>query len=134
MSVKVVLDTNIFVSSFYGGNPEKIIDLWLGGDITLCLSDKIIEEYVEILLRMRPTLGDELERLLALFSESFNLVFTKKTPSLSIVKADSDDDKFIECAVALKADFIITGDKALEAIGEYRGVKIVSPAKFLTMR
>ena len=42
----------------------------------------------------------------------------------------SDDDKFIECAVALKAEAIITGDKALRAIEEYMGITIVNPDQF----
>ena len=39
---------------------------------------------------------------------------------------------FIECAVALKAGFVITGDKALKAIQQYMNIKIVSPNEFLS--
>jgi len=47
------------------------------------------------------------------------------------VKNDPDDDKFIECAVALKVEVIITGDKALKAMNEYMGIKILTPRQFL---
>ena len=43
------------------------------------------------------------------------------------VEDDPDDDKFIECAVALKADFVVTGDKALLAVEDYMGIKITTP-------
>ena len=48
-----------------------------------------------------------------------------------MVKEDPDDDKFIECAVALKADCIISGDKALLAVKDYMGIKILNPKNFV---
>ena len=59
------------------------------------------------------------------------MLFAAKTPALKIVKSDPADDKFIECAVALKADVVITGDRALQAIGDYMGIRILSPQAFL---
>lgn len=129
--MKVVIDTNIFVSSFFGGNPRKIIDLWKKEKITLCLSKAILDEYVDVLCRIGLKNEYELEELLALFSRGFNLLFTTKTPKISIVKKDPDDDKFIECAVALKADAVITGDKKILVIKEYMGINIVTPQRFL---
>ena len=129
--MRVVVDTNIFVSSFLGGNPRKIIDFWKKGEISLCLSKDILDEYVDVLQRIG--LGDEreIEELLSLFAKGINIIFTTKTPKIKAVKDDPDDNKFIECAVALKAEVIITGDKALKAIGEHMGVKILSPQQFL---
>jgi hypothetical protein len=60
-------------------------------------------------------------------------VFTTKTPKIKAVKDDPEDDKFIECAVALKAEFIITGDKALRRTREYMEIKILTPQEFLTV-
>jgi len=129
--MKVVIDTNIFVSSFFGGNPRKIIDLWKKEKITLCLSNTILDEYVDVLCRIGLKDEHELEELLALFSRGFNLLFTTKTPKIKIVKNDPDDDKFVECAVALKADAVITGDREVLAVKEYMGIKIVTPRQFL---
>jgi putative PIN family toxin of toxin-antitoxin system len=50
--MKVVIDTNVFVSSFFGGNPRKIIDLWRQEKVTLCLSKEILDEYVAVLQRL----------------------------------------------------------------------------------
>lgn len=47
-----VVDTNVFVSSFFGGNPRKVIDLWKTGELTLCLSTPIVDEYVAVLRRL----------------------------------------------------------------------------------
>ena len=129
--MRVVIDTNIFVSSFLGGRPRQVIDLWKRGKIILCLSKDVLEEYVDVLQRLGLGTEDELVELLALFKKGIHLVFTAKTPSLAIVKDDPSDNKFIECAVKLEAECIITGDKALKAVGEYQGIKILSPHEFL---
>jgi putative PIN family toxin of toxin-antitoxin system len=129
--MKVVIDTNIFVSSFFGGNPRKIIDLWRNEKITLCLSNAILDEYLDVLRRIGLKDEDELEELLALFSRGFNILFTTKTPKIKVIKNDPDDEKFIECAVALKADAVITGDREVLALREYMGIKIVTPQQFL---
>jgi putative PIN family toxin of toxin-antitoxin system len=129
--MKVVIDTNIFVSSFFGGNPRRIIDLWKTEKITLCLSKDILDEYIEVLQRIGLQNEDELGELLSLFKRGFNMLFTTKTPKVKVVKDDPDDDKFIECAMALKAEVIVTGDKAIEAVGEYMGIKILTPQRFL---
>ena len=129
--MKVVIDTNVFVSSFFGGNPRKIIDLWKEGRISLCVSKNILDEYIEVLQRIGLGDGREVEELLSLFAKGFNILFTTKTPKIKAVRDDPDDDKFIECAVGLKAEVIITGDKALKAMNEYIGIKILTPQQFL---
>jgi len=132
--IKVVIDTNVFVSSFFGGNPRKVITLWKTGAVTLCLSKPIIGEYIEVLQRLGLQDEKELGELLGLFARGFHSVFTANTPKLYVVEDDPDDNKFIECAVALKADFIISGDKALTAIQDYMGIKIINPnLTFLVM-
>jgi putative PIN family toxin of toxin-antitoxin system len=129
--MKVVIDTNVFVSSFFGGNPRKIIDLWEKERMTLCLSKDVLDEYIDDLQRVGLKDENEIEELLSLFAKGFNILFTTKTPKISAVKDDPDDHKFIECAVTLKAEVIITGDKALKRIGEYMGIKILTPQQFL---
>jgi putative PIN family toxin of toxin-antitoxin system len=129
-----VIDTNVFVSSFFGGKPRKIIDLWKNGEITLCLSRPIVDEYVAVLQRLGLEDERELEELLRLFAIGFHIVFASNTPELHLIEQDPDDDKFIECAVALGAEYIISGDKRLVAIQDYMGIKIVNPNTFLKMR
>ena len=128
---RVVVDTNVFISSFFGGNPRKIIDLWKSSEITLCLSKPIVDEYIEVLRRLELRNEKEIDELLGLFAHGFHVVYTAKTPELYIVEKNPNDNKFIECAVALKAEFVITGDKALKEIKKYMNIIIVSPTEFL---
>lgn len=130
--MRVVIDTNVFISSFFGDNPGKVVDLWKSGTLTLCLSKEILEEYAEVLGRMGLEGSPELKELLELFSGAPNILFTSKTPEVHAVPDDPDDDKFIACALALGAEVIITGDKALEAVGSYGDIRISSPSHFLS--
>ncbi len=63
---KVVVDTNVFVFSFFGGNPRKIVDLWKSGHVTICLPKPIMDEYVEVLQRLGLQNERELGELLNL--------------------------------------------------------------------
>jgi putative PIN family toxin of toxin-antitoxin system len=128
--MRIVLDTNVFISSFFGGNPRTIIDLWKDGRLTLCLSQDIFDEYVEVLRRLGLDNTPELEELLKLFATGFHIVFTTRTPEIHVV-ADPDDDKFIACALALKAGCVVSGDKALVDVRLYQGIRIVTPREFL---
>lgn len=129
--IKVVLDTNIFVSSFFGGNPEEIISLWKNEEIILCLSKDILDEYIRVLAEFdRTDIQHKIKDLLALFATGFNMKFVHHTERLKVV-TDPADDKFIECAVASAADYIVSGDKALLKIENYQTVKIATPPVFL---
>lgn len=129
--MKVVVDTNVFVSSFFGGLPRQIIDLWKDGKLTLCLSQPIIEEYLLVLNRLGLDDQSEIDALTRLFAESYNSVFTSNTPDLHVVIDDPDDDKFLECAVALDCKLIVSGDKHLKDLKKYIDIKILSPRDFI---
>jgi putative PIN family toxin of toxin-antitoxin system len=129
--MRVVLDTNVFVSSFYESHPRHIINAWATSKVQLCLTRPIVREYTDVLERLG--LAEELSELLAVFARGHSCLFTSKTPDLSIVENDPDDDKFIECAVALQASHIVSGDKHLLQIEEYMGIKIVAPKAFVEL-
>lgn len=131
--IRAVLDTNVFVSSFFGGNPKKIIDMWKNGEIRICLSKEIVDEYVAVLKRLDIN-PDHLKALLELFATGYQILFTSQTSRLDLIREDPSDNKFIECAVALKADCIISGDKALLKIENYMGIDILSPKAFLARK
>ena len=127
--LRVVIDTNVFISSFFGGIPREIISHWRDGKITLCLSQSIIEEYIEVLNRLNID-KRHIKQLTQLFAEGYHSIFTASTPTLNIVKDDPNDNKFIECAVALESKIIISGDKHLKNIKKYINVEILSPREF----
>lgn len=131
---KVVIDTNVFISSFFGGTPREIINLWKDGQVILCLSQGIVEEYLEVLNRLGLKDKNEIAKLTKLFAEGYNSLFTANTPELQIVKDDPDDNKFIECAVALDCKVIISGDHHLKKVKKYIDIEIFSPKEFMALQ
>ena len=129
--IRVVVGTNVFVSSFFGGILRKIVDLWKNGKIILCLSKPMVEEYVEVLRRLGLQDDIELKELVDLFAQGRGVLFSATTPRLKIVDKDPDDNKFIECAVALNATYVVSGDKVLLGVGAYMGMSIVTPRQFI---
>jgi len=127
--LRVVIDTNVFISSFFGGIPKNIINHWKNGEIIICLSQSIIEEYIEVLDRLNID-KKYIKQLAQLFAEGHHSIFASTTPTLSVVKDDPADDKFIECAVALDSKIIISGDKHLKDIKKYVDIEILSPRDF----
>ena len=58
-------------------------------------------------------------------------VITCSGARIDVIKDDTSDNKYLECAVEGKADYIISGDKHLTDLQLFRGIKIIDPAKFL---
>lgn len=130
--MKVVLDTNVFVSSFLGsGPPRRIVDLWKVGRLTLCLCAEILTEYVDVLARLGLEGRPELKELLELFKRRSNIEFVVIAGDLRVVGADPADDKFIECAQAAGATVIVSDDRHLKGIGVYEGIRVMAPAEFV---
>ena len=128
--MRVVVETNVLVSSFFGGPPGEAIERWKQGEITLCVSRDLIDEYVEVLDRLGVQ-AELIHELLDLFASSYNLVFTASTSPLQVLKHSPDDNKLFECAVELEAKVIVSGDKAVRAVGRYMDVEVMTPAEFL---
>jgi hypothetical protein len=131
--MRVVIDTNVFVSSFFNphGKPRKVIDLWKTGEIILCLSPEIIEEYFVVLGRLGLEGEPELDELLGLFRSKPNILLTVLQGNLRAVASDPADDMFIECAIRAKSEFIISGDRHLQELEHYGDVPILPPDVFL---
>ena len=131
--IKVVVDTNVFVSGiFWEGNfCSQIIDLWRLGKITIVSSLDIIEELVETLkdfkIRMPDDMVEEWQNKII-----ENAVIVEPKERLDVVKGDSKDNKFFEAALAGKAEYIVSQDKKhILSIKEYKGIKTISPEGFL---
>jgi putative PIN family toxin of toxin-antitoxin system len=129
--VKIVLDTNVFVSGvFFSGPPYVILDAWRRNKITLVISHDIFEEYCrtgETLSRRFE--GVSLAAWLALVADRAILVTAPRLPQQ--VCSDPDDDMFLACAIAGGAKIVVTGDKALLKVGKYGEVIILSPRGFV---
>jgi uncharacterized protein len=132
--LKVVIDTNVFVSSFLNpaGTPRKIVDLWKDGRIVLCLCAEIIEEYIEVLSRLGLESEKALEELLEVFRRKAHIHFVAIDRHLKVVAADPEDDKFVECAFSAHATLIVSGDKHLLNLQRYKNIRVLSPSQFIS--
>jgi len=128
--VRIVLDTNVFVSGvFFRGPPYEILKAWQDDRFQLLISQEILQEYREVgeALAKRFS-GVDLSPILELL-----IVKAELTESPSLLEAvcdDPEDDKFLACALAGNSKLIISGDKHLLKISGYRGIKVIKPRKF----
>ena len=134
--MRVVVDTNVFISSLLNteGNPRKVIDLWRFEKITLCISKEILAEYFAVLGRFGMSEEPEGEELVQLFQKRYNQVFLTSVPTISAITEDPADNKFIECAVAAGAKYIISGDRHLLNLKTFKGIRILPPTEFLKVK
>ncbi|MBI2311565.1 MAG: putative toxin-antitoxin system toxin component, PIN family [Betaproteobacteria bacterium] len=128
--MKVVFDTNILVSAlvFPGGQGETALLRVLAEQDRLVLSKPILDELLGVLGRKFSRDAEELAHVAVYLSELSLIVRPRRR--LHVVK-DEPDNRILECAVAGRADAIVTGDRALLALRKYRGVRIISLREYL---
>ena len=129
--MRVVLDTNVFVSGvFFGGVPGKVLVAWRDGKIEVVVSAEILEEYVRV--------GDELARrfpdvdlgpALDLIAVSSTLVVAQ--PLDRPISEDPDDGKFLACAIAARARYVVSGDRDLLDVSPFGQIEVVRPRELL---
>ena len=127
---RVVLDTNIVVSSALEGALELIMEKWDEGIFTVVVSSDILDEYFQVLNRpkfkLKQATKDKITRYLYQFSE-----FVVPEESIHFIEADPKDDKFLEAAITGQVDFIVSGDKHLLDLKEFRSIRIITAREFL---
>jgi len=133
--VRITPDTNVMISSsFWAGDSDRVMQMAEKHKAELVLSEEIIAELVEVLesdevkrkikdknLKLRRTV----EKII-----SISQIITPQE-KINAVKGDPSDNKFLECAVAGKAEYIISKDKHLLKLKSYKGINIVKPEEFL---
>jgi putative PIN family toxin of toxin-antitoxin system len=129
--VRIVLDTNVLISAiFFSGPPSRILSAWIEDRFELAVSAEILSEYGETATRIGERFpGVGLAPLLDRIAVHACLVIPVQLTD--DVCADREDVKFLECAVAARARFIVTGDRALLRASGSEGIEIVSPRRFL---
>jgi uncharacterized protein len=129
--VKVVIDTNVFVSGvFFTGPPNQILEAWRNGKIQLVISPDIFEEYRRVGdLLANGFSGIDIGPILELLMLNAEIVSSESLPDP--VCTDPDDDKFLSCALRSGAKLVISGDKHLQKVSGYKGVRVISPRRFV---
>jgi putative PIN family toxin of toxin-antitoxin system len=133
--VKVVLDTNIWVSAvIWGGVPDQILLLRERQLLTIAMSQQLLNE-IEATFnkkKLQPKLKDlnlTISTLINLIRES---VVLYPIEEISVAELrDPDDNIVLATAIAAGADAIVTGDRDLLVLGEYQGIQIVTAQDFL---
>ena len=108
--IRVVLDTNVIVSAYLNenGQPFRILKLALAGAIDLYASEQILEEYKELLQRKSYPMD---ARRAALLLKKLRGASTLVRPAIKLSETtDPDDNIFLECAQAAKAEYLVTGN------------------------
>ncbi len=131
--MRVVIDTNIFVSSFFGGTPRRMIDHWFSGKLILCVSRPILKEYFDVLGRFQFNREHFFRRLMTALERGPNILFVDNPKEENWIEDDPGDNKFIACAISLHAEYIVSGDSHLKRAGRVTSVEIVPPREMLRM-
>jgi uncharacterized protein len=130
--MRVVLDTNVLLSAlaFPGCKPDQVLHRARQGEVELFVSSFILTELERFLrdkFRFTKRQTDERVRVIRRMA-----TLLEPTERIAVVAAKDDDNRILECAVAARADYIVTGDKEhllpLRSIGTNQ---IVTPAAFL---
>lgn len=131
---KAVLDTNVLISAIlFKGELAAIVDLWKRGRLVPVVSRETFDEFRRVLEYPKFRLAEgEIKTIM----EDEVLPFfeiVEITSEVSGVCKDADDDKFLSCAMAASADFIVSGDKHLCDIVTYKSVRILRVSELLRM-
>jgi len=115
----------------FSGTAARLVPLWQSRRITVLISRAILTEYLRVFAYPKFQLSDQeirplIEEELLPFVETIRV-----RRRLAVVRRDPDDDKFLECAVAGRAQYLVTGDRDLRELGSFRGTTILSAGEFL---
>ena len=128
--MRVVFDTNVFVSALTlsGGRAHQALIKIIEGEDSLALSKPILDELLSVLSRKFARAREELARVAVFLSTLAEIV--EPTESFAAL-SDEPDNRILECAVAADAQAIVTGDRAMLALGEFQSIRIVSLSEYL---
>ena len=131
-----VLDTNVFISSFiFRKRTFRLVELWQSNQFDWIISPDIQKEYLSVVAKPKFHQTQQEIKLISVFLEAAIKVGTikKVVPKikLNIIKEDPEDNRFIECAVAGGADYIVSGDAHLLNLKCYQDILILPPHAFL---
>ena len=129
--MKVVFDTNVLVSAlvFPGGRADAALRRIVEEQDQLVISKPLLDELLRVLGSKFARDHEELAHI-AVFISDLAALTVRPRRRLRVVK-DEPDNRILECALAGRAEAIITGDRALLVLGEYRGVSIVGLREYL---
>jgi len=127
---RIVLDTNVLISSLWGGYPRKVVRRWHKGNVCVLMSQPVLEEYLAVLERFKP-MEEDLDTLVALLGDARITEWVSPTEHLNVIAQDPPDNRFLECALSGRADAIVSGDRHLLRLAHFQEIPIMPPQVFL---
>lgn len=129
--MKIVFDTNVLISStlWDGSVAQKLLFKLIRIDAKIYSSPEIISEYQKILKRDFDYTDEEVSSIIGKLLNFITLV--ELNQKVDIIKDDPEDNKIIECALASFSEYIITYDKHLLKIKNFKEIKIITPEESL---
>jgi len=133
MRKRVVCDTNILVSAliFPGGSPDKAIELARIGEIELFVSPSILDEFKRVLKEKFGYNQGEIKQRIDRITSIATIVNPQE--KLSVISQDEADNRIVECATKANADFIVSGDKHLLSLKEFKKIRIVQAVELISI-
>ncbi|MFH1951976.1 MAG: putative toxin-antitoxin system toxin component, PIN family [Pseudomonadota bacterium] len=130
--MKIVFDTNIYISAFVipGGNAEKAYLHAVDGDFELYTSVTILTELAR---KLEEKFGWEKQQIVQLITSISNVASVLKITPCLMVLSDDPDNRILECALKAGAEFLVTGDKHLLKLKTYKDLEIIKLAYFLSI-
>lgn len=132
-AITVVFDTNVIISAAgFDGVPEESIIRAFEDDVRVVTSEAALDELDRVLEYDHLPFDDDAQNdILSAFLHLTDAEIINPAESLDVFN-DPDDNKFLECAIEARGDYLISGDEHhVQAIEAYRGIQIVSPREFL---
>ena len=137
--MRVVLDANVLVSALISpkGSPATVLSYWQEGKLEIVVSAAILQEVDRVLhyprIQKRYHLPDEIvQRLLNLLRKG--AIVVEPDEEVEVVERDPSDNRYLECAVAGRALYVVSGDGHLLDLKEYRGIQILAPREFVILQ
>ena len=129
--LRVVFDTNVYFSAFTHplGPPFRTWQGAVKGRFILLVSPAILREIAHVLRDILKWQDADIVAHLKLVAKVAEIV--SPTVSIRVIAEDSADDRILECALAGKADLIVSGDRHLREVKSFRNIGIVQPRDFL---
>lgn len=128
----VVIDTNCLVQIISKHSPYRPIwDAFLGKRFILCVTNEILDEYQEIMEIQ--TSAQIAENVVLLIMNSSNVNYVDPHFRLGLITADPDDNKFVDCAFASGADYIVSEDSHFKVLDElpFPAFNVITMDEFL---
>lgn len=128
----IVIDTNSLIMAISARSGyHKIWKSFLAGDFYLCISNEIIEEYAEVISR---NINVNVARyVIFTILERNNVKQITPAYKWNLITADPDDNKFVDCAIAANAKFIVTEDHHFDVLKDipFPSVAVLSIDQYL---